>query len=163
LQEVRVRLRWWHALWLPVVAFAVLAWTTNVSSRLQQEDKVAIKTILGVQQKPSIQSFDDEIRVIRWAQAHVLKSAPGMDGIPEYSDREPMNLLLAKSGLCYDRSRTRDKSLTWLGFPTRLYSDKADATGVVQFVQHALLHSQSHEVTEVQTSRGWMLLGSNTN
>ena len=145
----------------------VLALTTNVSTRLMPEDTVAIKAILGVQQKPTLQSFDDEIRVIRWGQAHVLKAAPGMEGVPEYSDREPMDLLKAQSGLCYDRSRTLDKTLKWLGFETRhvyiLFAGKGDSTNVVQFVQHVLLHSQSHAVTEVKTSRGWLLVGSNRN
>ena len=165
LKEVRLRLR--HALWVPVLVFVVLAWTTNVSTRLQREDTVAIKLILGVQQKPPIQSFDDEIRVIRWAQAQTLKAAPGMEGIAEYSDREPMDLLKAQSGLCYDRSRTLDKMLKWLGFETRhvyiLFADKGDSTNVAQFVQHALSHSQSHAITEVKTGRGWLHVDSNTN
>lgn len=167
MQEIRLRLRWWYALGLPVLAFVVLAWASNVSTRLMPEDTVAIKAILGVQQKPTIQSFDDEIRLIRWAQAQVLKAAPGMEGIPDYADREPMDLLKAQSGLCYDRSRTLDKTLNWLGFETRhvyiLFADKGDSTNVVQFVQHALSHSQSHAVTEVKTSRGWLLVGSNSN
>lgn len=166
MREVLVRLKWWHALWLPVLAFFVLATITNVSTRLQPEDVVAIKMILGAQEKPSIQSFEDEIRLIRWAQAQVLKAAPGMEGIPDYSDREPMNLLQARSGLCYDRSRTLDKTLKWHGLETRhvyiLFAEKGVDTNFGQFLRYAFSRSQSHAVTEVKTSRGWMLVGSNT-
>lgn len=165
MRDVRLRLR--HALWVLLLAFVVLAWTTNVSTHLQPEDTVAIKLMLGVQKKPAIGSFDDEIRVIRWAQAQTLKAAPGLEGIPDYADREPMDLLKAQAGLCYDRSRTLDKMLKWLGFETRhvyiLFADKADSTSVVQFIIHALSYSQSHAVTEVKTSRGWMLVNSNSN
>ena len=145
--------------------FVTLAVVTNVSTHVQPEDVVAIKTILDVPQKPEVHSFDDEIRVIRWAQARVFKVAPDMVPIAEYSDREPMDLLKAKSGLCYDRSRTLDKALQWLGFETRhvyiLYADPGGATNLFQFVSHALTFSQSHAVTEVKTSRGWLMVDSN--
>jgi hypothetical protein len=78
-----------------------------------------------------------------------------------------MDLLKAQSGLCYDRSRTLDKTIKWLGFETRhvyiLFADKGDSTDIVQFVQQALSYSQSHAMTEVKTSRGWLLVDSMAN
>lgn len=143
----------------------VLASVTNVSTEVQLEDTVAIKAILEVQNKPDLDGFDEEIDAIRWAQARVLKVAPDMVPIPAYSNREPMDLLKAKSGLCYDRSRTLDKALQWLGFKTRhvyiLFADSGDTTGVHHFFVHALSRSSSHAVTEVKTSRGWLVVDSN--
>lgn len=161
-----MRLNRYHFLWIFPLVFMALAAITNVSTRVQPEDEFAIKAILGVQTKPPINSFDDEISVIRWAQKQVLKAAPGMEPIPEYTDREPMDLLKAQSGLCYDRSRTLDKMLKWLGFETRhvyiLFADKGQPTSWANFFRYALTRSNSHAVTEVKTSRGWMLVGSNT-
>lgn len=143
----------------------VLAVVTNVSTKVQPEDTVAIKAILNMEKKPDLIFFDDEINVIRRAQAQVFKAAPDNVPIAEYSDREPMNLLKAKSGLCYDRSRTLDKALQWLGFQTRhvyiLFADRGDSIGVDQFLVHVLSRSQSHAVTEVKTSRGWLIVDSN--
>lgn len=161
----RFKVRASYVVGLPVLFFVFMAILTNVSAKLQPEDVVAIKTILDTHERPAIQSFEDEIKVIRWAQARVFHVAPGMDAIPDYSDREPIDLLKARSGLCYDRSRTLDKLLRWLGFETRhvyiLFADEGDETNAWQFVAHALSRSSSHAVTEVKTSRGWLLVDSN--
>ena len=95
MQKLILTLRWQFAVLLAVLGmFVTLAVVTNVSTHVQPEDVVAIKTILDVPQKPEVHSFDDEIRVIRWAQARVFKVAPDMVPIAEYSDREPMDLHL---------------------------------------------------------------------
>jgi hypothetical protein len=138
---------------------------TNVSTALDPEDVIASKIILQTEIKPIIYNYDDEIRIIRWAQSRVFDVAPGMEPIPNYMDREPMDLLKSRSGLCYDRSRTLDKLLKWLGFETRhvyiLFAKKGDETNFINFLQYAFTHSQSHAVTEVKTSRGWLLVDSN--
>lgn len=163
---LKFNLRWLHVALAAAATFVLLAFVTNVSTRLEREDIFAIKAILGVQRQPEINSFEDEIRVIRWAQAQIFKAAPGNEPIPEYEDREPMDLLKARSGMCYDRARTLDKALTWLGFEARhiyiLFADPQNGTGAWSFTRHALSRSTSHAVTEVKTSRGWLLVDSNT-
>lgn len=166
MKRLVVIFRWHYAMLATFFGFVViLASVTNVPTRLQPEDNVAIKAILEVQKKPDLDGFDDEIDAIRWTQARVFKVAPDMVPIPDYSNREPMDLLKAKTGLCYDRSRALDKALQWLGFETRhvyiLFADPGDTTGVDQFLVHALSRSLSHAVTEVKTSRGWLMVDSN--
>lgn len=166
LAVLKFKLRWLHVAIAAVGTFLLLAFVTNVPTRLEREDIFAIKAILGTQEAPQIHSFEDEIRVIRWAQAQVFKAAPGNDPIPEYAEREPMDLLKARSGLCYDRARTLDKALTWLGFEARhvyiLFAEPQSGTSAWSFIRHALSRSSSHAVTEVKTSRGWLLVDSNT-
>jgi hypothetical protein len=63
--------------------------------------------------------------------------------------------------MCYDRSRSIDKALKFLGFQTRhlylLYSEgKAFLPALLTYRQ------PSHAVTEVKTSRGWILVDSNS-
>lgn len=162
-----LKLRWFHAVFVAVMVFVGMAAMSNVSTRLQPEDVLAIKAILGVQVKSEINSYEDEVRVIRWAQAQVLKAAPGMEAIPNDANREPLDLLKAQSGLCYDRSRTLDKVYKWLGFESRhvyiLFAEIGENTGFWNFLKHAFSYSSSHAVTEVQTSRGWLMVGSNSN
>lgn len=158
--------RWMYFCMAALFAFYFMAVLTNVPTRLQPEDKLAIKTILGRQQPPEIRSFEDEIRVLRWAQDQVMRAAPGMTPIPEFMEREPMDLLKAQSGLCYDRSRTLDKVYKWLGFESRhvyiLFADSGVETSPWQFLRYVFSRSKSHAVTEVKTSRGWLMVDSNS-
>ncbi|MGV1045693.1 transglutaminase domain-containing protein [Limnohabitans sp.] len=86
--------------------------------------------------------------------------------IPEFMEREPMDLLKAQSGLCYDRSRTLDKVYKWLGFESRhvyiLFADSGVETSPWQFLRYVFSRSKSHAVTEVKTSRGWLMVDSNS-
>jgi hypothetical protein len=93
-------------------------------------------------------------------QEKILAVAPHQGGIPEFSTRELEDLIRRKSGFCYDRSRAIDKALAHLGFETRhVYLLYKRDKGFV----HALLTYQqpSHAVTEVRTSKGWMVVDSN--
>ena len=42
-----------------------------------------------------------------------------LEPIPKYKSRQPVDLFKARSGVCYDRSRTFDKLFQWCGFETR--------------------------------------------
>jgi hypothetical protein len=69
-----------------------------------------------------------------------------------------------RKGVCYDRSVLMEKMLSYYHFSFRhiyVYFGKGDQKpGVFAFFNKGL---PSHALTEVKTSRGWMLLGSNSN
>jgi hypothetical protein len=159
-------LRWFHVGLSTAAIFVLLAFVTNVPTRLEREDIFAIKAFLNLEKPPDINNFEDEIRVIQWVQAQILNAAPGNEPIPDYQDREPMDLLKTKSGLCYDRARSLDKAYTWIGFESRhvyiMFADKHSGTGAWPFIRQALSFSYSHAVTEVKTSRGWLMVDSNS-
>ena len=142
------------------LVFAGLAIVTNVPTAIDNSDKSVFMT-LGFQRPVAQLSYEEEIRLIRTVQAEIFRRAPFGEGIPEFQAREPADLIMLGSGLCYDRSRTFDKIFSHLGFETRhvylLYKDNRSFL-------HALFRYRqpSHAVTEVRTSRGWLFVDSNT-
>lgn len=145
---------------LVALAASILMFSTNVSTGLTAADVVVFEQNLALKVLPRPQSFEDEIRTIRTVQARVFSKAPLGEGIPDYEPREPSDLMRYGRGLCYDRSRTIEKALAYLGFETRhvflLY--RKDLS-----LFKSLFHRghPSHAVTEVKTSRGWLYVDSN--
>jgi hypothetical protein len=92
---------------------------TNISTKPTDSDIAVFRTVLGLDNSQDRMSYAQELHLIKQLQTLVLKEAPGNDPIPEYSTREPKDLLKARSGLCFDRSRTLDKLFEWYGFETR--------------------------------------------
>ncbi len=156
----------WSILAFVVVNF-FLAVLTNVSVTPTDSDDAVFRTVLGLEKPQIPMSYEQELHLIKSLQALVLKRAPGDIPIPEYADREPKDLLKAESGMCFDRSRTLDKILLWHGFETRhlyILFAKHPVTGLQLPFWQALVTrgTDSHAVTEVKTSRGWLVVDSNS-
>lgn len=139
-----------------------VASVTNVSTAVDADDVRVFEESLGLtpaDHRPP--SFEREVALIREVQAAVLAAAPINRGIPEFESREPATLIRLGYGLCYDRSRTIDKALAFVGFePRHVYV----LYGQGRPLWRALLtyRQPSHAVTEVRTSRGWMVVDSNS-
>jgi hypothetical protein len=104
--------------------------------------------------------FEAEVRSIAAVQDAVLKAAPEDRAIPFSHEREPKDIYELKYGLCYDRSRVIEKVLAWLGFRARhvsVYSTREFPWYLALFKPQV----DSHAVTEVRTSKGWMVIDSN--
>jgi len=74
---------------------------------------------------------------------------------------EPRALYEARAGLCYDRSRTLEKIFRSRGFQTRhvfVFSLTTLASPLRALLTPGV---QTHAVTEVRTSRGWLVVGTN--
>jgi hypothetical protein len=143
-----------------VIAFMGLAFYTNVSTDLSLLDETVF-TGIGLKKLTTSLTFEAELVEIARFQKEVFKRAPIGDGIPYYTAREPADLMRAGQGLCYDRSRAFDKAATFLGFEARhvyllFKQDKSFLAAIFTPKQ------PSHAVTEVMTSKGWMLIDSNT-
>lgn len=137
-----------------------MAFYTNVPTNITKEDS-SIFAQLDLNQTRSSLTFDEQIKIFSRVQAEVFKRAPLGDGIDLFQAREPADLMRAGQGLCYDRSRTFDKAMSYLGYQSRhvymLYrQDKSFLRALITYGQ------ASHAVTEVKTSKGWMLVDSNT-
>lgn len=142
------------------VAVMSLALYTNVSTEVTKEDK-DVFVELGFKQPRSSLTFDEQISLVSRLQTEVFKRAPLGEGIDLYAAREPADLMRVGHGLCYDRSRTFDKGMNFLGFESRhvyvLYRQNKS------FLSALISHGQaSHAVTEVKTSKGWLFVDSNT-
>lgn len=141
--------------------FTVLAFLTNVPTGLEAADKVVFRTYLKFDEFRQPKTFADEIRAIKIIQHRIFENAPMGEGIPDFEPREPSDLMMRRQGLCFDRSRTLDKAFDYVGLPARhAYLLYRTDRGFLSALFH---HGQpSHAVTEVKTSRGWMLVDSNT-
>ena len=149
-----------------VLVNGVIGMITNVPTHLTEEDQFIFKRDFANFRNVSLNTTqEEEVAVIQKLQDIVLKQVPFGPGIPGYSEREPADVLRRDTGLCYDRSRLFDKLFIWAGFETRhvyiLY--KPVIAGYTPPVWLALFFpgTESHAVTEVRTSHGWMLVDSN--
>ncbi len=126
------------------------------------EDVAAIANIAhGTAPPPPQRSFEDEIVTIRAIQDAVLTAAPLNEGIPLGQPREPANLLAAKKGLCFDRSRAIEKALTLAGIENRHAFVYESDGGLQNLIALAKPGVTSHAVTEARTAKGWIVIDSN--
>lgn len=137
-------------------------WRMNVSTRLTQADIRVFEKYYGLTpEPPKTRSFDDEILLIRHIQRMVLKAAPADVGIPEYASREPEDLIRAHAGLCYDRSRSIEKALTFSNFKVRhVFLVYSKGKSFISALSER--RQPSHAVSEVLTTRGWLVVDSNS-
>ncbi len=155
--------------WLLVIFLVVnlsLGFITNVPTHVTESDMAVFRTTLSVKKPAEPLTYAQEIELIRSVQALIFDLAPPGEPIPEYTSREPEDLFKQNSGLCYDRSRTYDKVFSWLGFESRhiyiLYPEHP-VTGEALPIIRAFFTNGigSHAVTEVKTSKGWVMVDSN--
>jgi len=87
----------------------------------------------------------------------VHQRIPGLSPIPPEHEREPEDVIKARSGLCYDRARLIEKALRLAGFEVRhvflLYGG---------FKNMLSAGSPTHAMLEVRTAKGWMFVGTLT-
>ena len=149
--------------------FVSLAFITNVPTKITGEDSVVFELAFHLKKSQAVGlSYEEELQLIRSVQQKVLEVAPVGDPIPEYTPREPLDLLRMQSGLCYDRARTLDKVYNFLGFKTRhvfiLYPIDPITKETIPFWQAFLTRgTTTHAATEVKTQRGWLVVDSNSN
>jgi hypothetical protein len=154
---IRICLGFSVLVFLLVIALAIY---TNVPISATAQD-INVFEEIGLRKPQNPMSFEQQIDLIRKAQSEIFKRAPLGEGIPEYQSREPADLMRYGQGLCFDRSRTFDKVFNYWGFESRhvylLYKNEKTFLS-------ALFHrgQSTHAVTEVKTSKGWMLVDSNT-
>lgn len=132
-----------------------------VDNSLSEEDKEYIpKYLRNITPLPEIPSYDDELNYIISVQRSVLNIAPHNNGLPFNQKREPKELYVAKTGLCYDKSRVIEKILRYSGFETRhvfILSTKNTGSAVKSLITPSV---SSHAVTEVLTKEGWLVVDS---
>lgn len=151
-----------------VLLAGVAVKSSEVDDRLTDDDRRYAALILaeaGVEERPTLGDFASEVAFVRAVQAAVLHVAPVSateTGIPEGQAREPADLYRERRGLCFDRSRVIEKILRVHGLRTRHVSAFHGASGSTSAWVLFDPHTRSHALTEVATSRGWMMADSNS-
>jgi hypothetical protein len=134
----------------------------EVTVTLTAEDEQYARLFLAVARTTAVTpNSPDDLSVIQAVQRAVLALVPGEDGIPFDHARELRDLYIARTGLCYDRSRAIEMILRYLGFHARhvfLFSRAPNRSWLASFVT---VRVPSHAVTEVLTREGWLVVDSN--
>ena len=139
---------------------AVLA-VNQVRRSVTTEDVRAIRRLIPTP-PTAVRGFDQEVAFIFDVQDRILKASPEEWGIELNRRREIADLIKARHGACYDRSRAIETILRYYGFRTRhasMYSTQESGSALKSLVTPMNL---SHALTEVETSRGWMIVDSRT-
>tara|TARA_A100001015_G_C15025130_1_gene730066 strand:- start:2339 stop:3037 length:699 start_codon:yes stop_codon:yes gene_type:complete len=134
---------------------------SNVDVSIQEKEKEYLKKLHdGSFLNNSDSMFLDQIFTIKEIQSKVIDIIKHEKPIPKNSERNIKTIFEMKGGECYDRSLVIEKLLRNTGFKVRhvfilLSSEKSKL--------HNLLTKgvSSHAVTEVLTSKGWLVVDSN--
>ena len=132
----------------------------DVATATTPEDARAISQLLPDEKKPA--GFEEEVAFILRIQDRVLAASPEERGIELDQPRELPDLIRARHGACFDRSRAIETILRSYGFQTRhaaMYSTVETGSALRAL---ATPDNISHALTEVKTSRGWMIVDSKT-
>jgi transglutaminase-like putative cysteine protease len=157
------------ALWslLALTITAIFLWVHNVPTTPDATDKREIEALLIQAGAPELlagkagaPTYEEQISQIRKVQSIILEAAPENNGIPRKETREPADLIAANAGLCYDRSRTIEKTLRLMGYEARHISIYKIADNSVLKTLLTPMAS-SHAITEVLTDKGWLVVDSN--
>jgi len=105
-------------------------------------------------------SFELELEIINYIQVQTLENTRNFNPIEHGLFREPKDIYNEQKGQCFDRSRLIEKMLTYVGLKNRHVFIFQSASYFDVFVKSRL--SKSHAVTEVLTSKGWLLVDSNS-
>ena len=134
----------------------------RVNNSLTEEDRNYIQLYLkGINSLSDDSTYEDQLKFLFEVQNSVLTLVSGNEGIPYGSTRNPKDVYIAQSGLCYDRSRTIEKILNYAGFETRhlfILSTEKTGSNIKSLISGGVA---SHAVTEVLTKNGWLIVDSN--
>ena len=140
-----------------LVLFAV----HDVPAAPTPEDAKAIRQLLPEDERRG-GDFEEEVALILRVQDRVLAVSPEERGIGLDQRRELSDLIRARHGACFDRSRAIETILRSYGFQTRhaaMYSTVETGSALRALTTPDNI---SHALTEVKTSRGWMIVDSKT-
>jgi hypothetical protein len=135
----------------------------NVDKTVTAEDRKYIQLYLPgvVEGSGANMSYEDQIRIIQRVQQVLNERTRGWMGIPEGQPREPKQLYLEQTGMCYDRSRVLEKMFLYLGFETRHLALFTREPYVHSYTTVLFHHVPSHAISEIKTKHGWLMVDSN--
>jgi transglutaminase superfamily protein len=144
-----------------IVSAVTFLWTHQVKLDVTAEDEVYISKILTEKVAVDQGNYESELEAIRAIQHAVLSTAPKNRGLAHGRAREPKDLYEERYGLCYDRSRVIEKMLRYMGFDVRhlsIYTLKDGNSPILALSKSGI---RSHAVSEVRTTKGWLVVDSN--
>lgn len=144
-----------------ILIIALLSYHEVDNSLTAEDQQYIVKYLEGIPALSEKGTYDNELDIIIQVQNSVISKTVHKDVLPLGTEREPKDIFLTKAGLCYDRSRTIEKILRYIGFQTRhvsIYSTKKTRSAIKSLITIGI---PSHAVTEVLTKKGWLVVDSN--
>jgi len=152
-------------IFLAIISIGIIVtWWHNVPKKVTKSDISYINKLIPELKAKKSDLFDEQIKDISLAQQNILEYTDADSifvGIDYSQKREPKNLFEEKHGLCYDRSRTLEKTFLMMGYKIRHVSlyDKLDNLKLLKTIVTPQI--PSHAILEVKTKKGWMIVDTN--
>ncbi|MCK6419073.1 MAG: hypothetical protein L6Q57_09105 [Alphaproteobacteria bacterium] len=147
------------------LAALTVFYLSHVPRAITASDRAIFETKIDLRPSSAPEDYASQIRQIRNIQRAIFRASPGTAPIAYNQEREPSNLFLARHGECFDRSRTLDKALRFVGYETRyasLYARPSAWPAWRVILHEAGPDMRSHALIEVHTALGWMFIDSVT-
>lgn len=134
--------------------------SSDVDTALTEADRTTIAELGLDAECGDVSDFASQLRCVRAIQAAQLARAPDLGCVDEYgvTSHEPSAFLDRGRGCCFDRSRLIEKAASYYGMEPR-HVAIYNALSWRDMVRGG---TPSHSTSEVQTSRGWMVVDSNS-
>jgi hypothetical protein len=157
-----------NALLIFIGFFLFVVIYNNQTVTVNQQDKQYLQLFLNdwnIHQTPKEvhQSFESEVSFISRVQDSVIAQVHHQN-VPHQDFGNVAYYYSDKKGQCYDRAVLLEKFFTYYHFPFRhlyvYFNDNGIGPTKLDFFKKSLT---SHAITEVKTSKGWLIVGCNSN
>jgi hypothetical protein len=135
-------------------------YSQNVPKDVSAEDIKVIKSFEKEITPYRGEDFLKQIEFIKRVQSTILSKINTKIGIKPENTREIKDLIKLKVGQCHDVSRGIEQTLQYYGYEIRhlyIYFDIKKMGRLIALISPG---TPSHAITEVKTSKGWVVIGS---
>ena len=131
----------------------------GVSKSISEDDKYITKLLDVDKECLKINSYDQEIKCIKTIQESQLNIITGKDCRGKYINLGSKEVIKLNTACCFDRSRITEQALQIYGFKVRhVHLNWTSKRGYLNLL---LPNTNTHAVSEVLTSKGWLGVDSN--
>jgi len=131
----------------------------GVSKSISEDDKYITKLLDVDKECLNISSYDQEIKCIKTIQESQLNIITGKDCRGKYINLGSKEIIKLNTACCFDRSRITEQALQIYGFKVRhVHLNETSRRGYFNLL---MPNTNTHAVSEVLTSKGWLGVDSN--
>ena len=131
----------------------------GVSKSISEDDRYITKLLNVDKECIKINSYEKEIKCIKTIQESQLKLITRKDCRGKYINLGSKDVINLNTACCFDRSRITEQALGIYGFKVRHVA--LNWTSKRGYFNLLLPNTNSHAVSEVLTSKGWLGVDSN--
>lgn len=153
-------MKWIKFLFIALIFLTAAFYYNNVPKEVTSVDVKVIKSFAREIRPYRGNDFLKQVAFIKQVQSAILSRVDTKIGIQPGQTREPKDLVTLKVGQCHDVSRTIEKTLQYFGYEIRHLYIYFDIKKKGKLLALLTPGTPSHAITEVKTSKGWLVIGS---